>query len=131
MAVFQDVLINFLQVKQGYAWHYKYYEKDQTPLDRMLYSSAEIEAREKSRGLWSTPANAHNIAPSHWVIQSQSATRQVNSFPALMSAPLIGRHCQAPVSNGCYFRLSLVWVTLLFGLVHITIKGPQCAGSRS
>ena len=61
-AVFQDVLINLLQVKQGCAWHYKYYEKDQTPLDRMLYSSAEFEAREKSRGLWSTPANAHNIA---------------------------------------------------------------------
>jgi endonuclease YncB( thermonuclease family) len=85
MAVFQDVLINFLQVKQGYSCHYNYYEKDQTPLDRMLYSSAEIEAREKFRGLWSTPANAHNIAPSHWVIQSKSATRQVNSFPALMS----------------------------------------------
>ncbi len=56
MAVFQDVLINFLQVKQGYAWHYNYYEKDQTPLDRMLYSSAEIEAREKTLGLWSAPA---------------------------------------------------------------------------
>ena len=48
--------INLLQVKQGYAWHYKYYAKDQSQLDRVLYSSAEIEAREKTLGLWSAPA---------------------------------------------------------------------------
>ena len=50
--------INLLQIKHGYAWHYKYYEKDQSQLDRMLYSSAEIEAREKTIGLWSVPAIA-------------------------------------------------------------------------
>ncbi len=48
--------INLLQIKDGYAWHYKYYEKDQSSLDRMLYSPAEIEAREKTIGLWSAPA---------------------------------------------------------------------------
>lgn len=48
--------INLLQIKHGYAWHYKYYEKDQSKFDRMLYSSAEIEAREKTIGLWSAPA---------------------------------------------------------------------------
>ena len=48
--------INLLQIKQGCAWHYKYYEKDQPQLDRMLYSSAEIEARDKAIGLWSAPA---------------------------------------------------------------------------
>lgn len=48
--------INLLQIKHGYAWHYKYYEKDQSQLDRLLYSSAEIEAREKTIGLWSAPA---------------------------------------------------------------------------
>ena len=50
--------INLLQIKHGYAWHYKYYEKDQSQLDRMFYSSAEIEAREKTIGLWSVPAIA-------------------------------------------------------------------------
>ena len=50
--------INLLQIKHGYAWHYKYYEKDQSQLDRTLYSSAEIEAREKTIGLWSAPAVA-------------------------------------------------------------------------
>ena len=44
--------INLLQIKHGYAWHYKYYQKDQTKLDRDLYSAAEIEAREKRLGLW-------------------------------------------------------------------------------
>ena len=48
--------INLLQVKLGYAWHYKFYEKDQSQLDRVLYSSAEIDAREKTIGLWSAPA---------------------------------------------------------------------------
>ena len=43
--------INLLQIKHGYAWHYKYYEKEQTKLDRALYSSAENEAREKTLGL--------------------------------------------------------------------------------
>jgi len=48
--------INLLQIKHGYAWHYKYYQKDQTKLDRDLYSSAEIGARAKRLGLWVEPA---------------------------------------------------------------------------
>ena len=48
--------INLLQVKHGYAWHFKPYQKEQSKLDRALYSSAEIEAREKTIGLWSVPA---------------------------------------------------------------------------
>jgi len=48
--------INLQQVKDGYAWHYKYYQKEQSKLDQILYSSAEIEARNKRIGLWSVPA---------------------------------------------------------------------------
>jgi len=48
--------INLLQVKQGYAWHYKHYQKDQSRLDRVLYDSAENEARAKTIGLWAAPA---------------------------------------------------------------------------
>ena len=48
--------INLLQIKHGFAWHYKYYQKDQSKLDRVLYSSAEIEARKKTLGLWAVPA---------------------------------------------------------------------------
>jgi len=39
--------INLLQIKHGYAWHYKYYQKDQSKLGRDLYRSAEIDARGK------------------------------------------------------------------------------------
>jgi endonuclease YncB( thermonuclease family) len=48
--------INLLQIKHGYAWHYKQYQKDQSKLDRALYSSAEVEARAKTIGLWAAPA---------------------------------------------------------------------------
>ena len=48
--------INLLQIKDGFAWHYKEYQREQSELDRMLYSSAEIEARNIKMGLWSDPA---------------------------------------------------------------------------
>jgi endonuclease YncB( thermonuclease family) len=48
--------INLKQVKQGFAWHYKAYQKEQTKLDRVLYDSAEIEAESMRIGLWSAPA---------------------------------------------------------------------------
>jgi len=51
-------IINLLQIKDGFAWHYKDYQKEQSELDRMLYSSAELEARSKTIGLWSAPALA-------------------------------------------------------------------------
>jgi endonuclease YncB( thermonuclease family) len=54
--IYQGQDVNLLQIKHGYAWHYKHYQKDQTPLDRTLYSSAEIVAKEQTLGLWSVPA---------------------------------------------------------------------------
>ncbi len=48
--------INLQQVKDGFAWHYKKYQKEQSKPDRMLYASAETEAKEKRIGLWSAPA---------------------------------------------------------------------------
>jgi endonuclease YncB( thermonuclease family) len=48
--------INLQQVKDGFAWHYKHYQKEQSKLDQVLYGSAEIEARNKRIGLWSVPA---------------------------------------------------------------------------
>jgi len=47
--------INLQQIKDGYAWHYKKYQKEQSKLDRVLYSSAETEAQAKRIGLWSVP----------------------------------------------------------------------------
>jgi endonuclease YncB( thermonuclease family) len=39
-------------IKDGMAWHYKDYEKEQSKTDRDLYSQAELKAREEKIGLW-------------------------------------------------------------------------------
>src|SRR6185312_13484309 len=48
------------QVKAGLAWHYKRYEKEQTPADRESYAAAESAARVQKLGLW---ADASPIEP--------------------------------------------------------------------
>jgi endonuclease YncB( thermonuclease family) len=47
--------INLEQVKAGMAWHYKEYQREQTPEDRELYAAVEEEARKAHRGLWQDP----------------------------------------------------------------------------
>jgi len=47
--------INLAQVTAGMAWHYKEYEREQTPADRELYAKAEDDARAARRGLWIDP----------------------------------------------------------------------------
>ena len=44
--------INLEQVRNGMAWHYKEYQREQTLNDRELYARAEDEARTGRRGLW-------------------------------------------------------------------------------
>jgi len=40
------------QIKAGMAWHYKYYESEQSSENRARYADAEAEARASRRGLW-------------------------------------------------------------------------------
>jgi endonuclease YncB( thermonuclease family) len=51
------------QVRLGHAWHYKKYQKEQTPADRVRYADAEIEARENREGLW---RDAEPMPPWEW-----------------------------------------------------------------
>ena len=44
------------QVKLGMAWHYKAYQREQLPEDRVLYARAELQAREQRVGLWNDPS---------------------------------------------------------------------------
>ncbi|MCA1851697.1 MAG: thermonuclease family protein [Beggiatoa sp.] len=37
------------------AWHYKRYEREQSPEDRVAYARAEETARAERRGLWRDP----------------------------------------------------------------------------
>jgi len=50
----QDICLE--QVKRGMAWHYKQYQRDQPLEDRIKYSKAEEEARQKRIGLWADEA---------------------------------------------------------------------------
>ncbi len=47
--------VNLEQITSGMAWHYKKYQGEQSPSDRMKYSTAESEARNAKRGLWYDP----------------------------------------------------------------------------
>jgi endonuclease YncB( thermonuclease family) len=40
-------------IQAGMAWHYKKYEIEQSPADRVRYSEAEVSARGAKIGLWS------------------------------------------------------------------------------
>ena len=55
--------VNFLQVSSGYAWHFKRYQKQQSPSDRELYSQAELNAKKNKLGLWE---EKKPIAPWKW-----------------------------------------------------------------
>jgi endonuclease YncB( thermonuclease family) len=54
---------NLALVTAGLAWHYKKYQNEQNLSDRLLYSSAETQARQERRGLWS---NQKPVAPWAW-----------------------------------------------------------------
>ena len=47
--------VNLEQVEAGMAWHYKKYQGEQSPSDRVKYSDAELEARRHKLGLWHDP----------------------------------------------------------------------------
>ena len=55
--------INLERIRDGLAWHYKYYQNEQTTKDRELYSEAELVARKSKRGLWRDP---NPIPPWDW-----------------------------------------------------------------
>lgn len=44
--------VNREQITSGMAWHYKQYQKDQSPEDRQLYADAETNAQQRKAGLW-------------------------------------------------------------------------------
>ena len=46
---------NLEQVEDGMAWHYKKYQGEQSPSDRIEYSDAELEAKRLKVGLWHDP----------------------------------------------------------------------------
>lgn len=56
MITLAGVDINLEQIKRGMAWHYKQYQNEQSPEDRVAYAQSESQARDKKLGLWRDPA---------------------------------------------------------------------------
>ena len=48
--------INLEQIHRGLAWHYKQYQREQSPADQQTYTDAENSAKEQVIGLWHDPA---------------------------------------------------------------------------
>ena len=48
----EDHDVNLDQVRAGLAWHYKRYEREQLPAERVTYANAETEAHAAQLGLW-------------------------------------------------------------------------------
>ena len=46
------------QVRDGLAWHYRYFAHEQTPGERARFEDAEARARAARRGLWADPSAA-------------------------------------------------------------------------
>lgn len=52
--------INLEQIRRGLAWHYKQYQREQSPADRQTYAATEDAARAAQVGLW---RDAATVAP--------------------------------------------------------------------
>lgn len=48
----EGVDINLLQIRDGMAWWYAQYQKEQSAIDRQSYAEAEEVARGAKKGLW-------------------------------------------------------------------------------
>lgn len=59
---------NLAQIRDGLAWHYKKYEREQTMTDRFRYAHAESEARQHRRGIWRLP---EPLAPWDYRLQTR------------------------------------------------------------
>lgn len=55
--------VNLQLVEAGLAWHYKYYEDEQSAVDRKRYAQAEQQAKAAKTGLWQSKKT---IAPWDW-----------------------------------------------------------------
>lgn len=81
----------------GWAWHYKFYQNEQTEADRARYASAEDFAREGKLGLW---ADASAVAPWEYR-QSVKNVREEVADPG-DTRPLVAGTILGNRSSGIY-----------------------------
>jgi endonuclease YncB( thermonuclease family) len=73
--------INIEQLHRGLAWHFKEYENEQPPEDRITYSQAEDKARASKTGLWN---DKEPTPPWTWRKARRAAGNQVVVEEALV-----------------------------------------------
>ncbi|MFZ5541723.1 MAG: thermonuclease family protein [Pseudomonadota bacterium] len=59
-------------LRNGFAWHFKRYESEQEPRERLTYADAERKAKQAQRGLWSDRAP---VAPWDYRAMKAGKTR--------------------------------------------------------
>jgi endonuclease YncB( thermonuclease family) len=57
------------QLRAGFAWHYKQYQREQSRADRDAYAGAELEAQRLHAGLW---RDAAPVPPWTWRLEKRS-----------------------------------------------------------
>ena len=91
---------NLEQVRYGFAWHYKEYQKEQSVSDRLTYANAETSARNMNTGLWNNPKPMPPWEWSHGRKNEPSAQSSASGCPCgratFCSGLRGGQYCIAP-----------------------------------
>ena len=95
--------VGHAQIVSGLAWHYKRYEKNQSPQDRGAYASDEEEARLRKRGLW---ADANPVPPEDWrrgLVNGpiKKSRAGICHSPEMQSYPSVTHFASYPTMDAC------------------------------
>ncbi|QQS40279.1 MAG: thermonuclease family protein [Acidobacteriota bacterium] len=64
--------VNVEQIRRGFAWHFKEYQRQQTPEMRSIYSRAEDAAKQSRNGLW---REQNPVPPWMWRKERESTSK--------------------------------------------------------
>ncbi len=79
---------NLRQLQAGWAWHYKQYQSEQTPDERIVYDDTERSAREKRLGLWQGQGSASPEPPWDFRARLKSERQSAQHHTPLSSSRL-------------------------------------------
>jgi endonuclease YncB( thermonuclease family) len=85
------------QIKGGFAWHYKKYQKDQQPSDRVLYAQAQEKSQSSRVGLW---ALANPVEPEAFR-RNEGGTRTAGGQTPSASFNPLTSECPCSSNNLC------------------------------
>ncbi|MCI0523811.1 MAG: thermonuclease family protein [Acidobacteria bacterium] len=77
--------INLEQIRRGFAWFYRQYEKELSQVEANAYELAEADARDRGRGLWASPGP---IPP--WELRAAQRSRLADREPEAGTGQVIG-----------------------------------------